>query len=81
MTAQRDDNSATKSGLPKVCQRCGRPVTVGADTYETFERMHWVCFHYEFEHDNRGQGIDPDEDCGVPGCPSGPGPTGAHVRE
>lgn len=33
--------------------------------------MHYVCFHYEFEHDIRGDG-DPDEDCGVPGCPSAP---------
>jgi hypothetical protein len=53
---------------------------VSAAHYETFEKMHWVCFHYEFEHDNRGQGVDPDEDCGIPGCPSGPGPTGATGR-
>jgi hypothetical protein len=30
--------------------------------------MHFVCFHYEFEHDP----TDPDQDCGVPGCPSAP---------
>jgi hypothetical protein len=30
--------------------------------------MHYVCFHYEFEHDP----ADPDDDCGVPGCPSAP---------
>jgi hypothetical protein len=34
-----------------VCVRCGRPVRVNADQYEVFERMHWVCFHYEFEHE------------------------------
>jgi hypothetical protein len=33
-----------------------------------FEGMHYVCFHYEFEHDP----ADPDDDCGVPGCPSAP---------
>jgi hypothetical protein len=33
-----------------------------------FEGMHWVCFHYEFEHDP----VDPDDDCGVAGCPSAP---------
>lgn len=38
--------------------------------------MHWVCFHYEFEHDIGGEGVDPDEDCRQPGCPSGPGFTG-----
>jgi hypothetical protein len=63
-----------------ICRRCGRVVRVSAAHYETFEKMHWVCFHYEFEHDNRGQGVDPDEDCGIPGCPSGPGPTGAAGR-
>jgi hypothetical protein len=31
-----------------------------------FEQMHYVCFHYEFEHDP----VDPDEECGVGGCPS-----------
>lgn len=29
--------------------------------------MHYVCFHYEFEHDP----VDPDEECGAGGCPSG----------
>jgi hypothetical protein len=33
-----------------------------------FERMHYVCFHYEFEHDP----ADPDDDCGAAGCPSAP---------
>jgi hypothetical protein len=37
------------------------------DNYETFERMHYVCFHYEFEHDLTSANTDPDEDCGVPG--------------
>lgn len=40
------------------------------DHYETFERMHYVCFHYEFEHGMTDADADPDEDCGVPGCPS-----------
>lgn len=38
--------------------------------------MHYVCFHYEFEHE-LGAAADPDVDCGVPGCPSGPLPTKA----
>lgn len=49
-----------------VCRRCHRSVRVGAADYETFERMHYVCFHYEFEH----QDFDVDESCGLAGCPS-----------
>jgi hypothetical protein len=49
-----------------ICRRCGRPVGVSADQYETFERMHYVCFHYEFEHDPQ----DPDLECSAGGCPS-----------
>ncbi|HEY0501794.1 MAG TPA: hypothetical protein VGD48_39020 [Kutzneria sp.] len=29
--------------------------------------MHFVCFHYEFEHR-----ADVDDDCGLAGCPSAP---------
>jgi hypothetical protein len=47
------------------CQRCHRPVIRNRANYETFERMHWSCFHYEFEHDG-----DPDVACGDPGCPA-----------
>lgn len=50
-----------------MCRRCGRPVRVSREHYETFERMHYVCFHYEFEHDP----ADPDEECTAGGCPSG----------
>jgi hypothetical protein len=32
----------------RLCVRCGRPVVVEAERYEVFERMHYVCFHYEF---------------------------------
>jgi hypothetical protein len=31
-----------------------------------FEQMHYVCFHYEFEHD----AFDPDEECTAGGRPS-----------
>jgi len=34
-----------------------------AEHYNTFERMHWVCFHLEFEHQ-----ADPDEVCSDPSC-------------
>jgi hypothetical protein len=53
-----------------VCVRCGRPVERNRDYYETFERMHWSCFHYEFEHEMAGQRGDPDIACGDPACPA-----------
>jgi hypothetical protein len=49
-----------------ICVRCGRPVRVNREQFEVFERMHYVCFHYEFEHDPS----DPDEECNAGGCPS-----------
>jgi len=33
-----------------TCRRCNRPVVREANNFEVFERMHWSCFHYEFEH-------------------------------
>ena len=46
-----------------TCRRCGQ----AADTSDflTFERMHYVCFHYEFEHHG-----DVDAECSAGGCPS-----------
>lgn len=51
------------SDEPK-CVRCGKPVVFNRDHYQTFERMHWLCFHLEFEHEG-----DPDEACSDPSCP------------
>jgi len=59
--------SEIAAALP-ACVRCGRPVRRNQANYETFERMHWACFHYEFEH-NGGAG-DPDEACRDPQCPA-----------
>jgi hypothetical protein len=42
-------------------------VRTSAANFATFEEMHYVCFHYEFEHDP----ADPDEECQAGGCPSG----------
>ena len=58
-------NIADPAGPP--CRRCSRPVAVELDQYDVFEQMHYVCFHYEFEHDP----VDPDEECSAGGCPSG----------
>lgn len=51
-----------------VCVRCKRPVRRNAAFFEVFEQMHWVCFHYEFEH-FLGEG-DPDDACADPSCPA-----------
>lgn len=50
-----------------LCRRCGGPVVLNRDHYETFEGMHHVCFHFEFEH----RSVDVDSDCGLRGCPAG----------
>jgi hypothetical protein len=48
------------------CRRCGRPVRVTRDYYDIQEQMHWICFHFEFEHTPE---FDPDEPCVDPSCP------------
>jgi hypothetical protein len=45
--------------------RCGQPVERNASQYETFKCMHWVCFHYEFEHGLQSS-VDPDIACARP---------------
>lgn len=50
-----------------LCVRCGKQVLKNRENYETFEKMHWLCFHLEFEHG----GKDPDEECEDPSCPWG----------
>lgn len=49
---------------PLLCQRCGLPVEKSRDSYDLFEKMHWLCFHLEFEHEG-----DPDAACADPSCP------------
>jgi hypothetical protein len=48
-----------------LCWACGGPVIRERDRYLIFEGMHWVCFHFEFEHDHN----DRDEPCDDPSCP------------
>ena len=52
--------------MEPTCRRCGRAVQTSAESFEVFERMHYVCFHYEFEHGE----VDVDEECSAGGCPS-----------
>lgn len=47
-----------------LCARCGSPVGVNRENYELFERMHWLCFHLEYEHR-----ADVDAPCGGATCP------------
>ncbi len=47
-----------------ICVRCNRPVRRNRDLFhDVFERMHWLCFHLEFEHEG-----DPDEPCDDQSC-------------
>ena len=50
-----------------LCVRCGRAVVRNRDSYDLFEKMHWSCFHYEFEHEG-----DPDVACPDLACPARP---------
>ncbi|KZM79799.1 hypothetical protein [Cellulosimicrobium sp. I38E] len=61
--------------MERPCRRCHRSVTVGAADYDTFEQMHYICFHYEFEH----RDVDVDESCGLAGCPSTARGSGKHA--
>jgi hypothetical protein len=54
------------AGMELECRRCHRAVKVSAAQFEVFERMHYVCFHYEFEHGE----FDVHEECTAGGCPS-----------
>jgi hypothetical protein len=60
------DGTPRQSLEALICRRCNRPVEVSKEQYSVFAGMHYVCFHYEFEHDP----IDPDEECAAGGCPS-----------
>lgn len=48
-----------------ICRLCKEPVVKNREHYETFENMHWICFHIIFEH----HGADKDEECRDPSCP------------
>lgn len=57
--------SSAPSDAVQICRRCGREVA--SPDFDVFEQMHYVCFHYEFEHDP----ADVDAECSAGGCPSG----------
>ncbi len=52
MTVQsRGEERRQKMSAGKMCRRCNKPVMKNADHYETFENMHWLRFHLEYEHE------------------------------
>jgi len=57
---------------PLTCRRCQQPVLRFAEDYETFERMHWSCFHYAFEHELEGNRLTLTSPAGIPVAPPEP---------
>lgn len=57
--------SVSQPTTAPTCRRCGLAVEYSRESYDVFEGMHYVCFHYEFEHEG-----DPDVGCFAMGCPS-----------
>lgn len=47
-----------------ICIRCNKPIEENKEQYEVLEKMHWLCFHLEYEHEG-----DPDRQCSDPSCP------------
>lgn len=48
-----------------ICRKCNRSVKNTKD-YDLFEGMHWICFHFEYEHSEE---YDVDEPCLDLSCP------------
>lgn len=55
----------SSSDEPLICVRCKKPVIRNRSNYQVFEKMHWSCFHYAYEHEG-----DPDISCADPDCPA-----------
>jgi len=53
-----------KMNNPLNCVRCNKPVEEHREYYDIHEKMHWLCFHLEYEHEG-----DPDRSCSDPSCP------------
>jgi hypothetical protein len=67
LAAAADEWDADIASFPEaMCARCGKPVIRSLDRYDELERMHWVCFHYEFEHAKP----DADMPCHDARCPA-----------
>ena len=48
------------------CRKCGKAINKFKRDSETlFEGMHWLCFHFEYEHEG-----EPDSACADFSCPN-----------
>jgi hypothetical protein len=48
------------------CRKCGKAIVkFGNEAEQLFEGMHWLCFHFEYEHEG-----EPDAACGDFSCPN-----------
>lgn len=48
------------------CRKCGKEIVkYKTDAAQIFEGMHWLCFHFEYEHEG-----EPDEACSDFSCPN-----------
>ena len=54
-----------RTGAHPSCSAAAVSSSASVDRYDDFEQMHYVCFHYEFEHKG-----DPDVECAAGGCPA-----------
>ncbi|WP_338520002.1 hypothetical protein [Alteromonas gracilis] len=52
--------------MSQLCKGCGSPVEDSEENYNMFEQMHWMCFHFSYEHTPN----DPEEPCESANCPS-----------
>jgi hypothetical protein len=64
--APSDESSSTSGESAPICRHCHYPVAQALHPYDVMECMHWVCFHYVFEHGE----VDVDRACQDPSCPS-----------
>lgn len=46
------------------CVWCKQELVRTAEFYDVQEEMHWICFHFFYEHH-----ADPDDACEDPSCP------------
>jgi hypothetical protein len=48
------------------CRKCRKEIVkFKNEAEEIFEGMHWLCFHFEYEHEG-----EPDEACADYSCPN-----------
>ena len=64
--ALSDESASPPGESVPICRHCHCPVAQALYPYDVMEGMHWVCFHYVFEHFE----IDIDRACKDPSCPS-----------